>query len=82
MELDELNVTMSEKSRFVAAVLQLFCGCFGLGRFYLGYKTYAILQIITSLLTFGVVGFLWGLADGVLILNGTVCCDGDGKILI
>lgn len=82
MEFDGLDVQMSEKSRFVAAVLQLFCGCFGLGRFYLGYKTYAILQIITSVLTFGVVGFLWGLSDGVLILNGAVCCDGDGRIII
>ena len=82
MGLYETEVQMSEKSRFTAAVLQLFCGCIGLGRFYLGYKTYAALQIISSILTFGIIGFLWGFADGILILNGTVCCDGDGKILV
>lgn len=82
MGLYETEVQMSEKSRFTAAVLQLFCGCIGLGRFYLGYKTYATLQIISSILTFGIIGFLWGFADGILILNGTVYCDGDGKILV
>ncbi len=81
MVFEELDVRMSDKSRFTAAVLQLFCGCFGLGRFYLGYKTFATMQVISSLLTFGLVGVIWGFADGIMILNGTVCCDGNGNFL-
>ena len=82
MNFNEKDVKMSEKSRFTAAVLQLFCGCFGLGRFYLGYKTYATLQIIASLLSIGIAGIIWGFFDGILLLNGTVCCDGDGNLLV
>lgn len=78
----EAEVTISEKSRFTAAVLQLFCGCFGLGRFYLGYKTYGVLQIVTTLMTCGAGGLAWGFVDGIMILNGTVFCDGNGNLLI
>ena len=81
MNLGDSNIGLSDKSRFTAAILQLFCGCIGLGRFYLGYKTYAVLQILFSLLTCGFGGFVWGFTDGILILNGTVKTDGDGNYL-
>ena len=82
MNFEESEIRLSEKSRFTAAVLQMFCGCIGLGRFYLGYKTYAVLQILFSILTWGFGGFLWGFADGILILNGTVKSDGEGNYLV
>lgn len=70
------------KLRITAGLLQLFCGAFGIGRFYIGYKTYAILQILFSLLTCGVGGVLWGFVDGVMILTGVVHYDGKGKQLV
>ena len=71
----------SDKSRLTAGILQLFCGAFGIGRFYMGYKTYAVLQIAATLATLGVGGVIWGAADGIAILSGTVMYDGDGRLL-
>ena len=70
------------KSRITAGVLQLFCGALGIGRFYMGYKTYAVLQIAASVITCGVGGVIWGAADGIAILTGKVLYVGDDKILI
>lgn len=69
------------KSRLTAGVLQLFVGCIGLGRFYMGYKTIGVLQILSSVFTFGFAGVVWGFVDGILILNSTVNYDGDGNLL-
>ena len=82
MEIEEKDLKISDKSRFTAGVLQLFCGCIGLGRFYLGFKKYPLLQILASVLTFGIGGVIWGFIDGVLILNGTVKYDCDANILV
>lgn len=70
------------KSRLTAGILQLFCGAFGIGRFYMGYKTYAVLQIAASVVTCGVGGVIWGAADGIAILTGKVSYDGDGRLLV
>lgn len=69
------------KSRFVAGMLQLFLGFLGVGRFYLGYKKIGLLQLITSVLTVGVVGWIWGFADGIMILNGSPVVDALGDEL-
>ena len=82
MEFEDKDVKISDKSRFTAGVMQLFCGCIGLGRFYLGFKKYAILQILASVVTLGIGGVMWGFVDGVLILNGTVKYDCDLNILV
>ncbi len=58
------------KSRLTAGLMQLLAGSVGLGRFYLGYKDIAYLQIAASLLSFGTAGFLWGFIDGIIILSG------------
>lgn len=71
----------SNKSCFVAGILQLLCGSFGIGRFYLGYKTYAVLQIVVTLISFGIVGAIWGFIDGIMILKGNVRYDNYGKKL-
>lgn len=71
----------SKRSALKAGFLQIFLGAFGIGRFYLGYKTMGILQIITTIFTFGIGGFVWGLADGIFILCGKEKYDADGKRL-
>jgi TM2 domain-containing membrane protein YozV len=76
--------TTSDKSAVVAGLLQLFFGCFGAGRFYLGSTAIGILQLTVGL--FGVlaaiVGFvglpfllgaaIWGVLDALLIFTGSV----------
>ncbi|KAA0101143.1 TM2 domain-containing protein [Mycolicibacterium sp. P1-18] len=62
---------LSDKSKLVAGLLQLFLGTFGIGRFYLGYNGIAIAQLAVSLLTCGI-GAIWPFVDGILILVGKV----------
>ncbi|MBE7044170.1 MAG: TM2 domain-containing protein [Ruminococcaceae bacterium] len=77
----ENETNRSKKSRTTAGVLQLFLGAFGVGRFYLGYRLQGFLQILVTMLTAGIGGFLWGLADGLFILEGKIPYDGQGKRL-
>ena len=69
------------KSRITAGLLQIFTGALGIGRFYLGYTSTGILQIVVSLITCGLGGLIWGLIDGIMILAGTVDRDGKGNAL-
>jgi len=62
---------VSDKSKLVAGLLQIFLGTFGIGRFYLGYNGIAIAQLAVSLLTCGI-GAIWPFVDGILILIGKV----------
>lgn len=68
--------------RTVAGFLQIFLGVFGAGRLYLGYTKTALLQMLASVLSCGVLGFFWGFVDGVMILNGCEKYDADGKPLL
>ena len=75
---------MSDKSGVVAGLLQLFFGCFGAGRFYLGSTAIGILQLCVGLfgILAAIVGFaglpfllgaaIWGVLDAVLIFTGSV----------
>ena len=67
-----MNEKYTNKSIISAGIMQLFAGCFGLGRFYLGDKKIGILQIIVSLITFGVGGVIWGFIDGIKILSSDI----------
>ncbi|MDQ0676071.1 TM2 domain-containing membrane protein YozV [Pseudarthrobacter siccitolerans] len=61
------------KSKLAAGLLGIFLGGLGIHRFYLGYTTIGVIQIILTVLlgifTFGLVG-LWGLIEGIMILAG------------
>lgn len=70
---------VSDKSKVVAGILQIFLGGFGVGRFYMGDTKTGVIQLIVTLVTCGI-GSIWGLIDGILILiNGGV--DGQGRPL-
>ncbi len=61
---------VSDKSKIVAGILGILLGGFGVGRFYTGHIKIAVLQLVVSVVTFGL-GGLWGFIDGILILvNG------------
>ena len=59
------------KSKIAAGLLGIFLGGLGIHRFYLGYTTIGVIQIVLTVLlgifTFGLVG-LWGLVEGIMIL--------------
>ena len=58
------------KSKMVAGLLGIFLGYFGAHSFYLGNTKKGIIQLVVSIVTFGV-GALWGLIEGIMILvNG------------
>ncbi|MDT5340117.1 MAG: hypothetical protein QOD90_5622 [Mycobacterium sp.] len=76
---DAYGRPLSDKSKLVAGLLQLFLGSFGVGRFYLGYNGLAIAQIAVTWLTCGI-GAVWPLVDAVLILVGKVP-DSNGRTL-
>lgn len=62
---------LSDKSKMVAGLLQIFLGSFGAGRFYTGHTGLAIAQIAVVWLTCGA-GALWPLIDGIMMLTGKV----------
>ncbi|MDY4492164.1 MULTISPECIES: TM2 domain-containing protein [Schaalia] len=55
------------KSKIVAGLLGILLGSIGIHNFYLGKTTRAIVQIIVTIVTFGL-GGIWGFIEGILIL--------------
>lgn len=77
-----LGGVKSGKSKIAAGLLGIFVGGLGVHRFYLGYTTLGVIQIIVTILTCGA-GSIWGLIEGILILAGTcITTDADGNQLI
>jgi TM2 domain-containing protein/uncharacterized protein DUF2510 len=76
---DAYGRPLSDKSKILAGLLQIFVGSFGVGRFYLGYTNIGIAQIAVSWLTCGI-GAVWPLIDGIMILVGKVP-DSEGRPL-
>jgi hypothetical protein len=68
---DAYGQPLSDKSKLVAGLLQIFLSTFAVGRFYLGYTNIALLQIGVTVLTCGI-GALWPLIDGIMIIMGKV----------
>ncbi len=72
---------LSDKSKVAAGLLQIFLGTFGVGRFYTGHTTIAVIQlsltlvgIVTSIIFVGIFLILgvqiWVLIDGIMLLAG------------
>jgi TM2 domain-containing membrane protein YozV len=69
------------KSRLTAGLLGIFLGAFGVHRFYLGYTSIGVLQILVTIATCGI-GGLWGVVEGILILGGSgIKTDAEGRPL-
>lgn len=62
---------VSSRNKWVAGLLGVFLGEFGIHRFYLGYTGIGILQIILTIVTFGIAG-LWGFVEGFLCFFGAM----------
>lgn len=78
-QFDQWGNPLSDKSKMVAGLLQIFLGSFGVGRFYLGYTNIAIAQIAVTWLTCGI-GAIWPFIDGIMMIMGNVP-DSDGRKL-
>lgn len=70
-----------DRSRLTAGLLGIFLGGIGVHRFYLGYTSIGVLQILVTIATLGL-GAIWGIIEGVLILSGSgITTDADGRPL-
>ncbi len=68
-----------QKSRTAAGILGILLGIFGAHNFYLGYTGRAIAQLLITILSgliLSPVSFVWGLVEGIRLLNGSVQTDG------
>ena len=69
------------KSRMAAGLLGIFLGGFGVHRFYLGYNSIGVWQIVATVLTCGLAS-IWGLVEGIMILaNSGITTDAAGRPL-
>ena len=76
---DAYGRPLSDKSKLVAGLLQIFVATFAVGRFYLGYTNIALIQIAVTICTCGI-GAFWPIVDGIMILMGKVP-DAQGRTL-
>jgi TM2 domain-containing membrane protein YozV len=64
---------VEQKSKLVAGLLGILLGGLGIHNFYLGNTTKALIQLLVSVLSFGILYIfmeIWGLIEGILILVG------------
>lgn len=55
------------KSRVIVGVLGILLGSLGVHNFYLGFTKKAVLQLVLSIITFGLAG-IWGFVEGIIYL--------------
>jgi TM2 domain-containing membrane protein YozV len=76
--------TIPPKSKLAAGLLGIFLGAFGVHRFYLGFTTIGLIQLILGLagiVTCGITTIasaIWGLIEGIMILTGSIATDANG----
>lgn len=64
---------VEQKSKLVAGILGILLGGLGIHNFYLGKTKLALIQLLVSVLSFGILYVpmqIWGLVEGILILVG------------
>jgi len=72
---------LGTKSKLTAGLLGIFLGGLGIHNFYLGFTGKGVGKILTSLCSLGIIGGIWGLIEGILILCGKMDKDAQGKKL-
>ncbi len=73
-----------QKSRVAAGILAMLLGAYGIHSFYLGNTSRGLVQLLVSLLTCGVgaiVMMIWGILDGIKLLDGRINTDANGVFL-
>jgi TM2 domain-containing membrane protein YozV len=81
------TVQQGQKSKIAAGMLGIFLGWLGIHRFYLGYTSIAVIQLILGVLGIVTCGItttasaIWGLVEGIMILTGSIDKDAAGQPL-
>ena len=73
-----------QKSRIAAGILAILLGSLGVHSFYLGNTSRGLMQILISMLTcgFGAIAMqIWGILDGIKLLDGRINIDANGVFL-
>lgn len=73
-----------QKSRIAAGILAMVFGGLGVHSFYLGNTSRGLMQLLISLLTCGIgaiIMSIWGILDGIKILDGRINTDAYGIFL-
>lgn len=73
-----------QKDRIAAGILAILLGAYGIHSFYLGNTSRGLVQLLVSLLTCGVgaiVMQIWGILDGIKLLDGRINTDANGVFL-
>ena len=73
-----------QKSRVAAGVLAMLLGAYGVHSFYLGNTSLGLVQLLLSFLTCGfgaIVMQIWGILDGIKLLDGRINTDANGVFL-
>ncbi|WP_369298264.1 TM2 domain-containing protein [uncultured Neglectibacter sp.] len=73
-----------QRSRIAAGILAILLGTYGIHSFYLGNTSRGLMQLLISLLTCGVgaiVIAIWGILDGIKLLDGRINVDANGVFL-
>ena len=73
-----------QKSRVAAGVLAMLLGAYGVHSFYLGNTSRGLVQLLVSFLTCGFgasVMQIWGILDGIKLLDGRINTDANGVFL-
>ena len=72
----------AQKSKLAAGLLAIFLGTLGVHNFYLGFTKRAVIQLLVSLLTFGIgapVIAIWALIEGIFYLTAHEGYTADAK---
>ena len=80
----ELPPGYVQKSRVAAGVLAMLLGAYGVHSFYLGNTSRGLMQLLISFLTCGfgaIVMQIWGIVDGIKLLDGRINTDANGVFL-
>ena len=59
----------AKQKKLVAGILGILFGGLGVHKFYLGYITAGVIQLVITLLTCGSIGSLIGLIEGIMYLT-------------
>ena len=73
-----------QRSRIAAGILGIILGAYGVHSFYLGNTSRGLMQLLISILTCGVgaiVMQIWGILDGIKLLDGRINTDANGVYL-
>lgn len=73
-----------QRSRTAAGILACLLGALGIHSFYLGNTSRGVIQLLISVVTFGfgaIVMAIWGIWEGVKILDGRITTDAYGIYL-